>query len=251
MMVRVTAAAIVLKFGGSVLRGDQPWPAVVAEIGRHRALGRGVLAVVSALPGRTDALLAECGRAAAVASPLAVAARAALGELESATRLGVELARAAIDSAVLEPAAIALRALGPALDADPVTVDTALLRAALLRPGVVVVPGFCAVDARGRTVLLGRGGSDLTALFLAATLGLPCRLLKDSGGLCARDPRGAPGPVLAGANYQEVERLGDQLVQPKALAFARARGLRFAIGGLGDDHGTSIGADAEREAGLG
>ena len=78
-----------------------------------------------------------------------------------------------------------------------------VLRRALAAEGVVVFPGYIATDGHGRTVVLGRGGSDLTALYLAHRLGLVrgsaaarCRLIKDVDGLYERDPA-APGPVPA------------------------------------------------------
>lgn len=246
------ARAIVLKFGGSVLRGAASLPAVAAEIRRQRAFGQQVVAVVSALAGRTDALLAEC-RAAGIEAPFAIAARAALGERECAALLGVELARGAPASArepmVVDPAALQLRAVGAALDADPVDVGLGQLRALLQQHGVVVVPGYVAIDASGRTVLLGRGGSDLTALFLAQRLGARCRLVKDVGGLFDADPAGG-GAVrpIARASYDELLALGGRIVQAKAVAFARAHRLPFELAGLGDDAATLVGAAEVRDA---
>src|SRR5262245_18168699 len=114
------AGAIVLKFGGSVLRSDAAYAAVATGIARWRGDGLQVVAGVSARAGRTAALLAGCHVAGADPSPFAVAARAALGELEGASLLGLELDRRGIDAAVLDPAALGLRALGPPLYADPV-----------------------------------------------------------------------------------------------------------------------------------
>src|SRR5262245_38390994 len=132
----VTAAGvIVLKFGGSVLRSAAAYAAVATEIARWRDAGLQVVGGGSARAGRTDALLDECRAAGSDPSPFAVAARAALGELESASLLGLELDRRGIDAAVLDPAALGLRALGPPLDADPVDVETGRLRAVLQRHG--------------------------------------------------------------------------------------------------------------------
>jgi len=244
----MTAGVIVLKFGGSVLRSAAAYPAVATEITRWRGDGLQVVAVVSALAGRTDALLAECRASGSEPSPFAVAARAALGELESSSLLGLELDRCGIDAAVLDPAAIGLRALGPPLDADLVDVETGRLRAVLQRHGVAVVPGFVAVDGGGRTVLLGRGGSDLTALFLAQRLRARCRLLKDVPGLRGRDARGNTTAPLPAADYQAVLALGGRLVQPKAVAFARAHAVRFEIAALGAEVATVVGPALDSDA---
>lgn len=234
-----------LKFGGSVLPDPGALPACVAEVRRWRAAGHEVVAVVSALRGRTDQLLAECRAISPSLSPFAVAARIAVGELESAGLLGVQLDAAGVDAAVLGPAALRLCARGAPLDAEPVALALAPLRAALRHHGTVVVPGFAAVDPAGRTVVLGRGGSDLTALFLAQRLGARCRLLKDVDGLFTVDPaRGAAPRRLLHATWTELRRVGGRMVQHKAVAFAAAHGLSFELSALGGAVPTIVGGGA-------
>ena len=183
---------IVLKLGGSVLADEAALPVAVHEVYRWRREGFGVVAVVSALAGETDALLARAPDRDA--APHAVAALAALGELRSAALLGAQLQAAGLAARVLQPAALRFRAQGDPLDAQPVALDVRPLRSALRDGAVAVVPGFFAHDAEGRAVLLGRGGSDLSALFVAARLGARCRLVKDVDGLFTADPA-APGPT--------------------------------------------------------
>src|SRR5688572_18183248 len=214
---------IVLKFGGSVLRDESTLRLAVHEIYRWRRRGWRVAAVVSAFAGRTDELLRRAtGRPQAdpclndtlvhhrsrrrpgrglthqnandpwhadTADPHATAALVATGELHSAGLLGLHLDRAGIRAAVLWPMSFDLTAQGPPLDADPVSLDRGRLERALRQHGVVVIPGYVAQDAEGRPVALGRGGSDLTALFIAQALcAEKCRLVKDVDGLYDRDP---------------------------------------------------------------
>ncbi|RMD66803.1 MAG: aspartate kinase, partial [Planctomycetota bacterium] len=80
---------IVLKFGGSALLGAEHVRLAVHEIYRWRREGYGVVAVVSALAGRTDALVGRCRDCSPDASPYAVASTLALGEAESAALLGL------------------------------------------------------------------------------------------------------------------------------------------------------------------
>jgi len=112
---------------------------------------------------------------------------------------------------------------------------------------VVVVPGFIARTARGETVLLGRGGSDLTALFLAHELRASrCRLVKDVDGLYASDPKS-----VIGTRPERYERLGwedalnlrGEVVQMKALEFARENRLRFEVAAVGRAEGTVVGEE--------
>lgn len=229
------ARLIVLKFGGSVLRDETTLRLAVHEVYRWRRTGHRVIAVVSALAGQTDALLRQARNICDCPDSAAVAALLANGELHSAALLGLHLDRAGVPTRVLTPSAIRLIATGPALDADPVSVDARALLHALARCGVVVVPGFVAQDSSGRTVVLGRGGSDLTALFLAHALNAHrCRLVKDVDGLYESDPS-APGATparFARARWDDALATDGSIIQHKAVAFARSRRLSFELGGF-------------------
>ncbi len=237
---------IVLKLGGSVLLDEASLPQAVHEIYRWRRAGHAVVAVVSALAGETDRLLSRSS--APDGSPYTAAALAANGEALSAALLAAALDRAGVPARVLSPSALRLRADGPPLDATPAALDRERLARALASEGVAIVPGFAGEDAEGRAVLLGRGGSDLTALFLASALGARCRLLKDVGALFERDPA-APGPPprrFARASFADALLLDGTIVQHKALRFARDRGLEFEVGGLNRARATLVGSRPSR-----
>jgi homoserine dehydrogenase len=231
---------LVLKFGSSVLRDEAACAAVVTEIGRQRLPRRPLLVVVSALAGRTDQLLAELP---AAVRDHGAAEHLARGEFEAVQSLSRALTAAGVPHGSLTPRAAELRADGPPFEATPRSVDRVHLRRCLAAEGLLLFPGFVAGDAAGRTLLLGRGGSDLTAVFLAAELGAELRLLKDVDGLFERDPRGAPAPPrhLPRASYAQVAELAGELVQPRALELARVRGLTFEIAALGSARGTMVG----------
>jgi homoserine dehydrogenase len=239
-------ALIVLKFGGSVLASEASLPLAVHEIDRWRRSGRGVVAVVSALAGETDALLARA--AADDADPHATAALAALGEARAAALLVLSLQRAGLPARSLSPAALGLRAEGEALDALPVELDTGPLRRALAAGEVAVVPGFTGVAPDGRTVLLGRGGSDTTAVFLAARLRARCRLIKDVDGLYAADPAGAepPPPRYASATFADALATDGSIVQRRALDLAQLHGLTVELARVNGARPTRIGATVTR-----
>jgi len=239
---------IVLKLGGSVLAGEDALPRAVHEVYRWRREGFGVVAVVSALAGETDALLARGAAADGASAPHALAALASLGEQRAAALLALHLERAGIAARVLSPSALRLLAHGDPLDALPVSVDARRLQRALGSGAVLVVPGFFAHDGEGRAVLLGRGGSDLTALFLASRLGARCRLLKDVDGLYVRDPA-SPGPSparYAAATWDDALATDGSIVQHKAVVFARSGGRPFEIGRLGGLRTSWVGAPVAR-----
>ncbi len=242
---------VVLKFGSSVLEGAGGYVAAAAEVAREVEVGRRVVAVVSAPPGTTDALLGAAAPLAPRPPERLVSRLLATGEAASVALLAIALSARGVEACALDAAGLALRTQGPPLDADPVDVDVASLRGALERYPALVVPGFVGVDPDGELSLLGRGGSDLTALFLADRLdAVECRLLKDVDGVHAADPNVDPSaPVFRRASWEVVLEVGGALVQGKAVRFARERGRTFRVAALGGE-GTWVGGLPALDPGL-
>lgn len=236
---------LVLKFGGSVLRSDDSIARAVHEIYRHVRDGLAVVAVVSALHGETDALTQRARCLDPEATGSALATLLATGELQSAALLALAVRRAGLACEVATAERLRLLVRGTALDAEPVGLDVESLRSLLQQNPVVVVPGFVGVDDEGRAALLGRGGSDFTALFLAQRLGARCRLVKDVRGLYERDPA-RPGPLarpFASVRYEDALRLDGRIVQHKAVRFAEAHALRFEVSAEAAGRATVVGAE--------
>jgi len=234
---------IVLKFGGSVLRDEAAVRVAAGEAARFVADGWRVVAVVSALEGTTDRLLAQSRGYGEHTHAPSAALLLATGELTSAALLGLALAQRGLGVETLDAASIGLRTTDDPLDASPVSLDEATVLGALARASVVVVPGFVGRDATGRTTLLGRGGSDLTALFLADRLGAACRLVKDVDGLYEWDPA-APGPRprrYSTLPWEQALRLDGTIVQHKAVRWAQERGLTFEVSCIGGRNASRVG----------
>jgi homoserine dehydrogenase len=232
----------VLKFGSSVLGCAADLDRVVDEIFRHVREGRRVVAVVSAFAGETDRLLAEAARYGERRDGYATAALLAIGEQTTAALLALALDQSGIVARMLHPRELGLLAEGDPLDSVPVELDRERVLSALTRASVLVVPGFIAVNRQGRTVLLGRGGSDLSAVFIAERLQAECILIKDVDGLYVSDPA-LPGPPPArycAVSWEEALRVGGELVQPKAIEWARRQRWPFDIAGFGSAKGTHV-----------
>src|SRR4029453_9455397 len=144
--------------------------------------------------------------------------------------LALALNRSGIPSRVLDPVQAGLRTAGGPLDADLIGVDVSRLKGEL-RKAVVVLPGFIGRGDHGNTTLLGRGGSDLSALFLAHQLGGECLLLKDVDGIYSGDPATTTiQPArFAELKYETAIRLAGNVVQLKAIRFAAARRVSFTV----------------------
>jgi homoserine dehydrogenase len=235
---------IVLKLGGSVLAKEADVASAVHECYRWVRAGHRVLAVVSAIGDSTDRLVAAAAGYGHAPAPSACAALIATGELTSAAHCWLGCDRAGLDAVALDPREIAFRVRGHAADAVPVSVDRAALERALDRHSVVIVPGFVGIGEDGRLALLGRGGSDLSAILLAHALGARCRLVKDVPGLYERDPA-RPGPFarrFATVTFDAAERLDGAILQRKALRYAIDRDFPFEVGSLGREEVTLVGA---------
>lgn len=206
-----------------------------------------MIAVVSAIGNTTDELIRQAQCTAAEPEPAALASLLATGEATSAALLSLALARAGISARLLDAAQIGLRTTGGHLDAEPISVDAVrVLNEA--RHAVVVLPGFAGRNQHGDVTLLGRGGSDYSALFLAQQLSAQCVLVKDTDGLYTVDPARTSSrpPLFTQASYETALRLSGKIVQQKALQFAAAHKLLFAITSIGSSRVTQIGPAADR-----
>ncbi|MEL7489528.1 MAG: Gfo/Idh/MocA family oxidoreductase [Pseudomonadota bacterium] len=244
----IAAPARVLKFGSSILRGTDDLPRVVAELYRHVRKGERIVAVVSAFEGDTDDLIAEAAALGATEESAHAPRYVALGEERAAAALALACDQAGFAVRVLGAEALAFRADGDPQRADPVSVDVAVLGDALAANDVVIVPGFVAFNDRHQPVLLGRGGSDLTAIILASELGLAeATLLKDVDGVYDLDPAkaGEAARRYAQISFDDALEVAGELVQSRALNHARRRGVAIRVGRLGAAEETLI-ADETR-----
>ena len=189
-------AISVLKFGSSVLSSDRDLAAAVHEVYRRLRAGRRVIAVVSAMGDTTDQLMRRARAAGGSAESAHVAALLATGEEACVALLALALERAGVPAARFDARTTGLLTAGPAHDAEPVGLDAEAFERALAACPVAVAPGFVGRSRTGEVSLLGRGGSDLSALFIAHRLrACECLLVKDVDGLYERDPaRAGPRP---------------------------------------------------------
>ena len=246
-----SASIHVLKFGSSVLACPEDYLRVADAVAAEAAQGRRVVAVVSAMGGTTDSLLAAARSVAPAPPDTLIGALLATGEEASVALLVLALAARGVPAVGVDAGRVPLRTRGALNDAVPVAVDAGRIEAALEEGAAVVFPGFVGVDASGARSLLGRGGSDLTALFLGHALGAAeVRLVKDVDGIYPADPRRAGGRSLEAfrdVSWDVARRVGGCVVQRKALDFAERHGVRFRVAGLGG-RGTWVG-EGRRRAG--
>lgn len=242
---------VVLKFGSSVLQTEADLPRAIEEIYREWRDGRRVIAVVSAFSGVTDRRFAETR--AITADLHEQAAWVAGGEEESGTKLAAALVANGVSARYVDAREAGLRAHGDdPHESTPVSLNAGHLREHLQEHAVLVVPGFIAQDIQGRTVLLGRGGSDLTALFVAKNLEARCRLLKDVDGVYESDPAVVENHAqrFNRLSWRTALEIGGRIIQPRALQFAQSHGQAFEVACVGSTLSTLVDAGPDEIAAI-
>ncbi|HMQ15717.1 MAG TPA: hypothetical protein PKC49_07065 [Phycisphaerae bacterium] len=243
---------VVVKVGGSVLSSAGRFGEAAAALRSDLAArpDERLVVVVSAQLGQTDALRATARALCAPPDPAALDLLLSTGELRSVALLALHLRAIGVAAAALGIHASGLfaeRCDGagdvPRLSANPLRV-----RGLAARHPLLVAPGFVARGPGDHCVTLGRGGSDLTAVAIAAALrARRCELIKDVPGYFTRDPhRFADALPIEALDYDQALRMaaaGCELVQPAALRHARDTRTPLLVRSLSrDGHGTRIDA---------
>lgn len=170
------------------------------------------------------------------------AAHVCVGEYETAGALLRALKARRIEALLATPDRLGFVAAGPRLDAEPVDFNADAARDLLRATPIIIPPGYCATDSLRRPILLGRGGSDLSAVYAASQLGAVARVIKDVGAVYDSDPHIHKGAAkLDVLSYEAAMEVAGKLIQPKALACAAAQGVIVEIAALGLPPGTTIG----------
>lgn len=233
---------IVLNFGHSVLNSLEDYTQAASEIYRHYRQGQNVVAVTSAQGDQTDVLMAEARRIGPEGEAKNLPELLQLGERRSAALLALALERIGAPAFVRDARDLGLTAKGSFTEARLTGLDTPQLLQDLKDHDIVVMPGFVAIGEKDRAVLLGDGGADLTALYVADQLGVEAVLLKDIDGVYDVDPRSNPNAK----RYEEISwddaiRVAGPLIAPRALGFAKKQEVPFRVGTPGLPSYTRVG----------
>lgn len=247
MGARHARSLSVVKIGGSVLTGQQAFRRAASFVARLLAEGPGrqLVVVVSAEYGLTDALLSSAKDLVPDPDPDTLDLLWSTGEIRSVALLVLALHAAGVRATGLNVHQTGL--IDPESDdcAGRIVLRPLRLRAALAAADAVVVPGFLARGTGDGIASLGRGGSDLTAVLLAAGLGAgTCELVKDVPGYFSADPNIYPdAEPLERITFDRaigMARDGCELVQPAALEAARDCNLTLLVRAMGKGQGTVV-----------
>ncbi|EME55890.1 aspartate kinase [Amycolatopsis decaplanina DSM 44594] len=207
---------------------------VAAEVAAIAEAGDRVVLVVSAMGDTTDRLIALAEEFAEPPVPRELDQLMATGEQVSASVLAMALAERGVAAVSLSGDQAGIEVSGEPGAGTIVRVDPGKIVARLRDAQVVVVAGFQGRDADGELLTLGRGGSDTTAVALAAALGgSECEIRTDVHGVRTADPRIVPDtrPVrkISYDTMVELAGLGARVLHPRSVELARRHGVAVRV----------------------
>ncbi len=234
--MRARVETLVVKFGGTSLGTPARIRRAARRVAALVASGRRVVAVVSAMGHTTDQILEtlgvlEAGRSASAAREVDRAL--ATGEDLSAALLAAALHTLGVPARSLRGGEAGVRADGAFGAARVARVDARRLRALLARGVVPVVSGFQGERSDREVATLGRGGSDTSAVAIAAALSTSCHIVTDVDAVYDRDPRrhadARPLPRLSHDELLDLARSGAQVVAADAARLAAEHGVPLRV----------------------
>jgi len=227
-------ARIVMKFGGTSMAGIERIRSVAARIKREVEAGNQVAVVVSAMAGETDRLVNFCREASSLYDPREYDVVVSAGEQITSGLLAIALQAAGIKARSWMGWQLPIRTSDGHGSARIAEIDTATLDASLAAGEVAVIPGFQGVAVGERVTTLGRGGSDTSAVAMAAAMKADrCDIYTDVDGVYTTDPRIVPrARKLKKVTYEEMLELasvGAKVLQTRSVGLAMKEKVRVQV----------------------
>ena len=226
-------ALIVQKYGGSSVAGAEKIRSVARRVAAS-APGNQLIVVVSAMGKTTDSLLALAHQMAATPEPREMDMLLATGEQVTIALLAMALQSLGLKARSLTGPQVGMRTDHAHTKARIVQITPERARAALDAGEIVVVAGFQGLSDTDEITTLGRGGSDLTAVALAAAVKADvCEIYTDVDGVYTADPNVVPDarklPRVAYDEMLEMASLGAKVLQARSVEFAKKYGVAVHV----------------------
>lgn len=227
-------ALVVMKFGGTSVANRQRMENVAGIIARSRAEGDDVIVVVSAQGDTTDELIARAKEIARKPPKREMDALLAAGEQMSAALLAMTLDTMGVRAVSLTGSQAGFKTNSAHTLARIRNIDTDRVMAEIDSGNVVVITGFQGIDKKSDITTLGRGGSDTSAVAIAAaTKAEVCKIFTDVDGVYTADPRTIPTAVkLDSISFEEMlelASLGAKVLHNRSVELAQKYSVRLEV----------------------
>ena len=223
-----------MKFGGTSMAGTERIRRVANIVRRQQAAGHEVAVVVSAMAGETDRLVNFCREANALYDPAEYDVVVASGEQVTSGLLALTLQSLGCKARSWLGWQVPITTIEAHSRARVETIDAPELIASLERGEIAVLPGFQGVSHDGRITTLGRGGSDTSAVAVAAAIKADrCDIYTDVDGVYTTDPRiVAKARKQKAVTYEEMLELasvGAKVLQTRSVGLAMKESVRVQV----------------------
>lgn len=234
----------VLKFGGSSVATVEKIQNIANYL-KNRTQHEKLVVVVSAMGKTTNALIAMANEASKNPNQRELDRLLSTGEQQTIALLAMALWDINVPAISLTADQVGIQTRGIHTKSTIKRVETAVLQDCLREHDVVIVAGFQGVNKRNEITTLGRGGSDTTAVALAAALECDCEIYTDVAGVYTTDPRVyAPAKKIDEISYEEMmemSALGSKVMEPRSVELGQKYGVRIYVGKtLSEEKGTYI-----------
>ncbi|KAB2641002.1 MAG: aspartate kinase [Verrucomicrobia bacterium] len=239
-------ALIVQKYGGTSVGTLDRIRNVAARLKRTRDAGNQVVAVVSAMSGITDGLIKMARELTVDPAERELDVLLATGEQQSIALVAMALQEMGVDAVSITGRQAGIFTTGSHTRGRILNMDPSLMQRFLDDGKTLVVAGFQGVTHSGMIHTLGRGGSDLTAIAVAAALKADvCQILTDVDGVYTCDPRIVSNarklPQISYDEMLEMASSGSKVMQSRSVEFAKKFGVIFEVrSSLNDNPGTLV-----------
>ena len=227
-------ARIVMKFGGTSMAGTERIRRVARIVQRQQAAGHEVAVVVSAMAGETDRLVGFCREANPLYDPAEYDVVVASGEQVTSGLLAMHLQALGCKARSWLGWQLPIHTDDAHAKARIEGIDSEAVLASMASGEIAVIPGFQGVSDAGRITTLGRGGSDTSAVAVAAAVKADrCDIYTDVDGVYTTDPRiVAKARKLKNVTYEEMLELasvGSKVLQTRSVSLAMKEGVRVQV----------------------
>src|SRR5580765_3207546 len=249
-------ALIVQKYGGTSVGNPERIKNVAARVAKYHAKGEQIVVVVSAMSGVTDNLITLARQIMALPSEREMDVLLATGEQTTIALTAMALHALDIQAVSLTGAQAGILTDGVHTKAKIQNITPKRIHQYLDSGSVVIVAGFQGQTPDGHITTLGRGGSDLTAIALAAALKADlCQIYTDVDGVYTADPRIVPGaqklPEISYDEMLELASLGAKVMQSRSVEFAKKFGVIFEVrSSLNENPGTIVKEETKSMEGI-
>lgn len=240
----------VLKFGGTSVGDFEKIKEIAQSLRDRTILGEKLIVVVSAMGGTTDNLLSNVNHLSPAPKEDHIALLVTTGEQQTISYLSIALEDLGVRTKAMTGFQAGIKTFGGHMKSRIANIDKSCLINSLKENDILVVAGFQGVNEQNEITTLGRGGSDTTAVAIAASCEMPCEIYTDVDGIYSTDPRIYEGAKriydISYDEMMEMSALGAGVIETRSIEIAKNHSIPIYLGRtLSEERGTWVMQETE------